>query len=309
MALRRRRKGAGAPNPAVPGAPVEGDARRRFVTPEGVDLRLQIAAYTDRALALMLDALIIIAALVALTILAALAAWGTRSQAPARAIVIIWLLGSFVLRVGYFIGFELHARGATPGKRAMGLRVIARDGRRLTADAIFARNAMRELEVFLPATFLFARGEGVDGAVIALGAIWTGVFVIFPLFNRDRLRLGDLAAGTMVVKAPKLRLLRDIAEAAPQTLGGVAFTDAQLDAYGIKELQVLEQVLRTGDRRTLAAVATRIRGKIAWEGPADTPDRSFLNAYYAALRQRLETGLLFGRARRDKHDVGAQAKT
>jgi hypothetical protein len=34
-----------------------------------------------------------------------------------------------------------------------------------------------------------------------------------------------------------------------------------------------------------------------------------LNAYYAALRQRLETGLLFGRARRDKHDVAAQAKT
>jgi hypothetical protein len=56
-------------------------------------------------------------------------------------------------------------------------------------------------------------------------------------------------------------------------------------------------------------VAARIRDKIAWEGPTDTPDRSFLNAYYAALRQRLETGLLFGRARRDKHDVAAQAKT
>jgi hypothetical protein len=113
----------------------------------------------------------------------------------------------------------------------------------------------------------------------------------------------------MVVKAPKIRLLGDIAAAAPDTLGGVAFSDAQLDAYGVKELQVLEQVLRSGDRRTLAAVAARIRDKIAWDGPTDTPDRSFLNAYYAALRQRLETGLLFGRARRDKHDVAAQAKT
>jgi hypothetical protein len=161
---------------------------------------------------------------------------------------------------------------------------------------------MRELEVFLPATFLLARGQGVDGALIALGAVWTGVFVVFPLFNRDRLRLGDLAAGTMVVKAPKVRLLRDIAEAAAETVGGVAFTEAQLDAYGVKELKVLEQVLRAGDRRTMAAVAERIRKRIDWDGPADIADRSFLNAYYAALRQRLETGLLFGRARRDKHD-------
>jgi uncharacterized RDD family membrane protein YckC len=189
---------------------VDLDPRRRFVTPEGVDLRLQVGTYADRLLALILDLAIIVGCLIGLTLLAGLAVWGTKSQGPIRAIAIIWLLGSFVLRVGYFIGFELHARGATPGKRAMGLRVIARDGRRLTADAIFARNAMRELEVFLPATFLLARGQGVDGALIALGAVWTGVFVVFPLFNRDRLRLGDLAAGTMVVKAPKERLLRDI---------------------------------------------------------------------------------------------------
>jgi hypothetical protein len=59
----------------------------------------------------------------------------------------------------------------------------------------------------------------------------------------------------------------------------------------------------------MAAVAQRIRGKIDWRGPDDLADRSFLNAYYAALRGRLETGLLFGRARRDKHDVAPQAKT
>ena len=300
--LRRRRK------PAPPSRD-PADERRCFVTPEGVDLRLQVGSYVDRLLALLLDALIILAALVVFTLLALFAAWGAHSSAGGRAAAVIWGLGAFALRAGYFIGFELHARGATPGKRAMGLRVIARDGRRLTADAVFARSAMRELEVFLPATFLFARGYGVDAALIGLGAIWTGVFVLFPLFNRDRLRLGDVAAGTMVVKAPRPKLLQDIAEAAPHTVAGVAFTEAQLDAYGIKELQVLEQVLRAGDRRTLAAVAKRIRAKIAWDGPADVPDRTFLNAYYAALRRRLETGLLFGRRKRDKHDVKAQANT
>ena len=285
------------------------DARRRFVTPEGVDLRLQVGSYLDRVLAFIIDGLIIVGCLIALSVLAAMAAWGAKSQAPLHLIQVIWLLGAFALRVGYFVAFELGPRGATPGKRAMGLRVIARDGRRLTADAVFARSAMRELEVFLPTTFLLARGYGVDADLISLGAVWTGVFVLFPLFNRDRLRLGDLAAGTMVVKTPKIRLLRDVAESAPQSVSGVAFTDAQLDAYGVKELQVLEQVLRTSDRRTIALVAARIRGKIAWDGPIDVPDRSFLNAYYAALRHRLETGLLFGRRRRDKHDAPGQANT
>ena len=289
-----------------------GSDRRRFVTPEGVDLRLEVGAYVDRLGALLIDLLIIAGVLLALTLLiflTSLAALRTQDELLGRALMMVWLLGFFVLRLGYFIGFELHAAGATPGKRIMGLRVIARDGRRLSADAIFARNAMRELEVFLPAAFLFARGSGVDGILITLGAIWTGVFVVFPLFNRDRLRLGDLAAGTQVVKAAKVKLLRDIAEAAPSTVSGVAFTHAQLDAYGVKELQVLEQVLRGGERRTMAAVAARIRTKIAWDGPTDVSDATFLSAYYAALRHRLETGLLFGHRRRDKHDVAAQEKT
>jgi uncharacterized RDD family membrane protein YckC len=302
--FRKRRKGADTPAP-VESLAVPAELRRRFVTPEGVDLRLQVGAYTDRLLALIVDAAILAGCLLLLTLLAGLAAVGTGSERPLGAIAIIWMLGSFVLRLGYFIAFELQARGATPGKRLLRLRVIARDGRRLTAEAIFARNAMRELEVFLPLTFLLARGQGVDAAVIALGAIWSGVFVVFPLFNRERLRLGDIAAGTVVVKAPRIRLLRDIAEAAPETVGGLAFTEAQLDAYGIKELKVLEQVLRTADRRTMARVAERIRGRIDWRGSADTPDGAFLRAYYAALRQRLERGLLFGRAKRDKRDSQA----
>jgi uncharacterized RDD family membrane protein YckC len=279
------------------------DGRRSLITPEGVDLRLQVGSYVDRVLAFALDALIIVAALVALTLLCLAAAWGGKSRAPLDAIAVIWLLGSFALRVGYFVGFEMRSGAATPGKRRMGLRVIARDGGRLTADAVFARSAMRELEVFLPITFLFARGYGVDGGLITLGALWSGVFVIFPLFNRDRLRLGDLAAGTMVVRTPRTRLAPDLAQ--PVAVAGeLVFSEAQLNVYGVKELQVLEQVLRAADRRTMREAAERIRRKIDWDGPADIPDSSFLSAYYAALRSRLETGLLFGRRRRDKHDMG-----
>ncbi|MDB5449920.1 MAG: hypothetical protein JWQ52_1048 [Phenylobacterium sp.] len=280
----------------------EDDGRRAFVTPEGVDLQLRVAAYSERCGAFVLDVLILLGVLIVMTILLGVAAWGTHSPIGAQLMQVIWLLGAFALRNFYFIGFELRPGAATPGKRAMGLRVIARDGGRLTADAVFARNAMREIEVFLPAMFLFSRGYGVDAGLVALGAIWSGVFVLFPLFNRDRLRLGDLAAGTMVVKTPKRVLRPDLAQEAPATVAGVAFTQAQLDAYGVKELHVLEQVLRTGDRRTTAEVARRIRTKIGWDGPLETSDRAFLGAYYAALRGRLETRLLFGHRRRDKFD-------
>jgi hypothetical protein len=50
-------------------------------------------------------------------------------------------------------------------------------------------------------------------------------------------------------------------------------------------------------------VAMRIRRKIGWTAGAAESDWDFLSAYYAALRGRLETRLLFGRRRRDKYDI------
>jgi uncharacterized RDD family membrane protein YckC len=276
---------------------------RELVTPEGVDLRLRIATFAERAAAFLIDAAIQVGVLIALTLLSLLTFWALQdSKNFGETVAVIWLLGAFALRNFYFMAFEGRHGGATPGKRAMGLRVAARNGGRLTADAVFARNAMREIEVFLPLSFLSTRGYGVDGALITLGAIWSGVFVVFPLFNRDRLRLGDLAAGTMVVKAPKMRLRPDLADNGPAVVQGWTFTEAQLGAYGVKELHVLERVLRTGERKTMAEVARRIRTKIDWQGPSDLPDRTFLAAYYSGLRGRLETRLLFGHRRRDKHD-------
>ena len=292
---------AATSRPARPTRPVV-DGPREFVTPEGVDLRLRIASYSERCGAFILDVLILLGVLIALTALVAIAIWRMNWPFGTELMAVIWMLGFFLLRNFYFIGFEIRPGAATPGKRAMGLRVIARDGGRLTADAVFARNAMRELEVFLPAMFLFSSGQGVDAGLIALGAVWSGVFVLFPLFNRDRLRLGDLAAGTMVVKAPKRVLRPDLARDSAATVAGVAFSEAQLDAYGVKELHALEQVLRRDDKRAVAEVAQRIRVKIGWQGALETSDRAFLSAYYAALRARLETRMLFGHRRADKFD-------
>ncbi len=50
-------------------------------------------------------------------------------------------------------------------------------------------------------------------------------------------------------------------------------------------------------------MAERIRSKIAWTRGAEESDWAFLDAYYAALRRRLETRMLLGKRRRDKFDV------
>ena len=120
----------------------------------------------------------------------------------------------------------------------------------------------------------------------------------FLIFNRDRMRMGDLIAGTWVVMAKRAKLDRDIA-ADGGGVDAIRFTDAELAVYGIYELQELERVLRGSDPRAMRDVADTIRGKIG--RPVAEEDDVFLTSYYRQLKARLERGLLFGKRREDKY--------
>lgn len=216
------------------------------------------------------------------------------------------VLGFLLLRNFYFTFFEIRPRGATPGKMLLKLRVASRNGERLTAPAVFARNAMRELEFFLPLSFLFSGTAGISGMITLLGLLWSGLFLLLPLFNKDRLRAGDMIGGTWVIEAPKPILAQDLAAPKNKPISDDAlfkFTGKQLSAYGVHELHVLENVMRTNDTETVIAVAKRIRLKIEWERGAQETDKDFLSAYYAALRKTLETQMAFGKRRKDKFDI------
>ena len=147
--------------------------------------------------------------------------------------------------------------------------------------------------------------EDAIGAWIRLIAlVWAGTFVLFPLFNSEKLRVGDLIAGTMVIHAPHVKLKKDITSAEPlATASQHTFTQAELDIYGIHELHVLEDVLRQSTPEIKAKVADRIRNKIGREAPQTPDDLAFLEAYYAALRARLEQRMLFGDRKTDKFDT------
>ena len=276
----------------------ERSLRRQFVTPEGVDLRLDLAGAGERATAYLIDAVIMLVILVALTISIVLV-MGSGGASADSALAIIWLLGFFVLRNGWFVLFELSGRGATPGKRLLGLRVVARDGARLSGGAVLVRNAMREIELYLPLSFLAydASSSRLESLTYILAFSWVALFLFFPLFNRDRLRVGDLLAGTWVVHAVRGALADDLVGFAT-TRQRRTFPQAALELYGIYELQTLEDVLRRGSDDAVVVVAASIRAKAGLADDGD--DFGFLSDYYAALCARLERDALVGRRRENK---------
>lgn len=293
-----------------PGAPLPLEAPagrlRTVVTPEGVPLAFEVAQAGDRLGAFLLDVLFI----VLLTLLAASPAivLGLSGAVKGDLVLAVTTVAVFLVRTFYFAFFELSWQGQTPGKRKLGLRAIEARGGPLAAEAIIARNLTREVELFLPLVALLAPAALFPEAPgwTRLGAVgWMVIFGLLPFFNRDRLRVGDLIGGTVVVRTPEARLLGDLASVAPAA--SVAFSEAQLDVYGVYELQVLESVLRdrgkAGNADALRTVADKVKAKLGWEGPAPD-DAAFLDAFYLALRGRLERRLLFGRRRAHKHDRG-----
>ena len=272
--------------------------QRRLITPEGIDLQVQLADIGARIGAYVIDQIIIN---LGLFLAFFLIIFGGIAAGP-EVVITIFILVNFFVRNFYYMFFEMGPKAATPGKRISKIRVASRTQARLSANAVFARNALREIEINLPLSFLFMSGDSVDGWIALLGFLWSGIFLFFPLFNKDRLRAGDLIAGTWVVRAPKPILASDLVSEKADLDSAFTFTPEQVEAYGVHELHVLENVIRANEPQTVMDVAERIRNKIKWQASLSENDLDFLKAYYAALRGRLETRLLFGVRRKDKFD-------
>ncbi|MCA9320879.1 MAG: RDD family protein [Planctomycetes bacterium] len=292
---------------AITGADQRRD--RLIVTPEGVPLRFRVAPMPSRIVAFTIDLIVVGAGIWLMQLLLALGAFSLLSWA-----VLPLLLGLFLWSNFYFAFCELRWQGMSIGKRTQGIRVIDRKGFSLSPVAILTRNFVREIEFWLPAKILIGFVVQSKGMEVGLElpaeswiavAIWAVTMQAFPFFNRDHRRLGDLLAGTLVVEAPRLALESDLAEAKTKrrsATAGPAFLPEQLDIYGIRELQVLESVLRRPrvTEKDLADIATRIRKKISWIGRYEGTERDFLRAFYAAQRAHLEDRLRLGERREVK---------
>lgn len=278
-----------------------GRNHREIVSPEGVPLAVELADFGERAVAFTIDFILWNAAIllifVPLSYLRALDLSG-------EILTGIMMFVGFLVRNTYFLHFELAWRGATPGKRITGLRVIDRHGGPLLPSAVIARNLTREFEIFMPLIVLLSIG-GVEAGNAAqwLSFAWILAIGAIPFLNRDRMRGGDLIAGTIVIALPRRALLSDLAKRDVQ----YSFTDRQLNAYGSYELQVLEEVLRGAERATyspdmLRQVGDKIRRKIGWTEPVPVENEAmFLRDFYTAERAHLEREQLFGKVKPDKH--------
>jgi uncharacterized RDD family membrane protein YckC len=286
-----------------------GRTASEILTPEGVVLPFINASFGERVGAVLIDLLIMVLAPVLLVI--AFIILPTRhllddkhNRVALEILAIVAMFFWFFIRSGYFIFFEMGRRAATPGKRLMRLRVIAHDGGRLTPAAVFTRNAMREVELYIPLGLLLTNG-GSAGTVGLLAFLWAVALLLLPLFNRQHARLGDFLAGTRVVHMPKAQLSYDLADLDGDRNLGLTFTREQL-AYGEMELGVLEQVLRDRKPSVMRAVADKIKARINWQAPKNPadipPDEAFLRAYYGALRAYLEGRMLLGKRRKDKSE-------
>lgn len=164
------------------------DTLRRVPTPEGIELTLRLAGPVPRAYAFCVDLLIRGAIMMMLAQI--LVFVGGAGGA-------LFLIAWFAVEWLYPVAFELLWNGSTPGKRAFSLMVVNDNGTPVTVGASVIRNLMRAVD-FLP--FLWAFG------------------LLSMLFTRDFKRLGDLAAGTVVVYRDKRRsagALPDVPALAP----------------------------------------------------------------------------------------------
>jgi uncharacterized RDD family membrane protein YckC len=148
------------------------DTSQSVPTPEGVDLSLVPAGLLPRASAFVVDLFIRLVLVGALALLLGLLG---------RFGMGLLLLVVFLVEWFYPVAFEVLGNGATPGKRMLGLQVVESDGRPVGFAASVIRNLLRSAD-FLP----FGFGAGL----------------LCMLFHPRFQRLGDLAAGTLVVWAP-----------------------------------------------------------------------------------------------------------
>ncbi len=295
---------------------------RTLITPEGIALPVTIASRGSRAGALVLDVMIIMFSLIAFQLLLFWIADGLLSETPLdpsgapqgaqEFLLIVLALVVFCSWYGYFLVQELGPRGATLGKRIVGIRVAARGGGRLTAEAVIARNLLRDIEIFYPLVFLLVltvmSSSGEDVGVLAWVVTgWFVLFLLLPFFNRDALRAGDIVAGTWVVERPRAKLADVLSTLGAAAVRGASevtgvrydFGEAELSIYGEKELQTLERMLRDAQPEALKAVHATICRKIGWD-PGAGDERAFLEAFYAQLRAKLEGEMRFGKRKADK---------
>ncbi|HET8633212.1 MAG TPA: RDD family protein, partial [Gemmatimonadales bacterium] len=247
------------------------DLRKHLVveTPEHVALDYEIAGIGSRAAAAFLDQAIVVALVVALSLVFVLTGIGATALGPLAGALMLGV--AFAIWYGYFIFFEAFRHGQTPGKRWLGLRVVSESGHAVTRSGAVLRNLLRIAD-FLPPPYL-------GGALLVV------------LHPRGR-RLGDIVGGTVVIRDRPVEVIRDRddrEEASEPAIGAPELSD--------REFQLLEafverapQLLPDARDQLAARLAQQLAGALR-DVPPDEPLPRRLDTLLERERRRRATGL------------------
>lgn len=263
--------------------------RITLATPEGVELDVALAGLGSRFAAAFLDGLIQMALIYGVGLIggfAGVVALGpiTGEEGVALVAIALWLIWVFLVLFGYDILFETLGRGRTIGKRALGIRVVRIGGGPVGFVTSAVRNLLRIID-FLP--------------------MFYGVGIVSILATQRNQRVGDLAAGTLVVRdqrapknvgpvhaAPYPAFLH-----APQPPAAAAPLDPSIAAWDVSavtagDLATVRSFLERrhtidpGARWSLAVdLAERLRPKVSGAPESQHPE-VFLELLYSAKASR-----------------------
>jgi uncharacterized RDD family membrane protein YckC len=217
-------------------------------TAEAIAVRYELAGLGSRFLALTVDmALQAAVALAAVLLLAVFSvpaahalAWLRLDKTVYVAAITLGALATFALFFGYFIIFELAWSGQTPGKRALGIRVVRDAGFPVDVGAVVIRNVVRVVE--------FAFGFYVFSALLTL-------------LSPENKRAGDYAAGTIVVRdrPDDLPVLDALLRDEPEHDDGLDRDDRVLIVQFLARRTTLEP---SASAEIAARIAERVRPKL-----------------------------------------------
>ena len=242
---------------------MEYEDTRTIATPEGVELRLRLAGVGSRFAAGSIDGTIKGAIVLVIALIFGIGVGGAASRVVSGAGLLLGL-------VFYDVLFEVRAAGRTPGKRALGVRVVMADGRPVGFRASCVRNLLRLVEG-LPLSYVPA--------------------IVSILVTPNNQRLGDLAAGTVVVHESRAGAAAAPADGWARPVPG--YTEAwDVSAITAQDLATVRDFLQRRHDFTPAArgalaerLANALRGRVAG-ARADMPAERFLEDLAAAKASR-----------------------
>lgn len=247
-------------------------------TPESVELEFTLAGIGSRAWALLIDYHILgLLAVVFLVVwsfisyqLVDLLSKLFRGADIGLWLVAIALLVMFFLYTGYFVLFETLWQGQTPGKRFAKIRVVRDDGRPISIGQATLRSLLRAFD----------------------DSLFIGAFMI--MFTRKEKRLGDLAAGTIVIQAESPQAVANFPisasanNLAPQLLYETDFSQLLPDDFAVirEYLQRRKTMAPKAREQVSLQLAQQAKNIIGLEKlpPAITPD-IFLEVIYLAYQE------------------------